>query len=554
MTYCRPSIHSLVPICILMLGVWVRHAEAGLFDFFLNDLKDKVHGTVENTLQNIDGAVQNKAGLQISVLSQFFGEGVRRKDLTLPQIFSGVFSRNNGIPVKKKAAGGGGWALEDGTVIIGAVSTNGGAVSVSSENGKITVTKNDGKKKNDQEKGATGKTKGSTEEDNSDEPVDDEEGAHKDVGSEDEDEKWMTMSSPEPEPESEPSQNDTGSTTDGANMDDAFIALMSDWDAFISSSIWDAQDRDRGAPKGGQGSGDASTKRRDKADGIRLLSSSSLSSSTARIVNGVYIGNGVAAGAGFSVKFFYNDEATFYCSGSLIGYGYALTAAHCGVLVGDDARVGGTRLRAGLRTRVRTVTKHERFDARTLAHDVALVELAGLPPRGELRRHGVHIAFVNRAHTFPSPGFVGVVSAHGATTTTPGAHGRGAFSDTLRSTRQRARPLAACRRRITQGAVARHASFLCIGDGARSTTCVGDSGAALWRFRAPHPDAKTAAQETETEMGPRSTGGGFQVYGVVSFGEVTDDELCPRGAPSVFQRTSENYDWIEAVVGKHNMA
>ncbi len=46
----------------------------------------------------------------------------------------------------------------------------------------------------------------------------------------------------------------------------------------------------------------------------------------------------------------------------------------------------------------------------------------------------------------------------------------------------------------------------------------------------------------------------FEIVGIVSFGEITDASLCPRGPPTVYQEVSLHHDWIVKVVGKENLA
>ncbi len=79
-----------------------------------------------------------------------------------------------------------------------------------------------------------------------------------------------------------------------------------------------------------------------------------------------------------------------------------------------------------------------------------------------------------------------------------------------------------CAEQITQGELKDDASFLCAGDGERSTSCVGDSGAGLWRYAVRKKDRNVTEKY-------------FEIVGIVSFGEIVDASLCPRG-PLLFTR------------------
>lgn len=285
--------------------------------------------------------------------------------------------------------------------------------------------------------------------------------------------------------------------------------LLQDWDSFINAPIWDAQE-----------------------DGVDA-DEDMLSGRAGRIVNGLFFGKSLASGHEFSVKFFYNNETNFYCSGSLIGYGWVLTAAHCGIVVGDTVRVGGALIRSGFKATVDTVHIHPDFERNTLKNDVCLVKLGGLESKEVLNDSGVRAAVVNKNKKWPKHGDQLVLSGHGSVY----ENGTG-YSDELLCTRQTVRENNHCASEITQGELTEDDNHLCAGDGARSTSCVGDSGAGLWYY-----SVKKDRKTKEFDFGY------FVVAGIVSFGEVTDEHLCPRGPPTVYQETSTHYDWIKKVAG-----
>lgn len=478
MVFVRGIARPLVFIAIVVVFASVDVAEAGVFD-----------GTIQGMFQQVQEIVDDVVSETVkkfSVLSNIFGEGVTRGDLSLPEIINGAFSRNNGIPVANNSADMD-WQLGDGSSVIGAIS-NGGSVGVVNEGDQVTIY--------------TGKKPRPKPKELEQDQDDGEQGAGE-------------QEAGEPEASSEALISASGS-----GMDEAFFGLLSNWDDFVTSSIWDVQDKEGAEPATSSG---ASWK------AARNLETSS------RLINGVFFGNRVPSGASFAVKFFYNDEENFYCSGSLIGYPYVLTAAHCGIVIGDQVRVGGRLLRSGYRAKVGAVILHPEFEAGSLVHDLAIVRLENLVEKNELVENGVKAARINKRKDFPVKGFVGVLSGHGSAQTDGGG-----VSDELRTTRHTASEVSKCQEEITQGALDADDSYLCAGDGERSTTCVGDSGAGLWHYRVKTtPNGKTRKF--------------YEIYAVVSFGEVTDEALCPRGPPTVFQRTSTNYEWIVEVVGKKNM-
>ena len=127
----------------------------------------------------------------------------------------------------------------------------------------------------------------------------------------------------------------------------------------------------------------------------------SVDSRTAGAMQGRIVGGREATSAAeraFTVALFhdYDSEAT-YCGGSLIASGGAaavLTAAHC--VAGssrppDFVSVGGATPVSGARLRVAAVIVHPAFDAVTLRHDVAVLQLASrvsLPPAWALALDG----------------------------------------------------------------------------------------------------------------------------------------------------------------------
>lgn len=474
----------------LVIGIWGATAEGrafGLEGFFSN-----LQGTVGGLMQDVNDAVEETIQ-QTSVLSSFFGRGVTRKDVTLPEIVGSVFSRNNPMPVSDSVSGGTSVTFGDGSSFVAAASS-GGAISVTSENGTVTVsTMPPSQSKH------TGPRHPQTPDQH------EHGGIFNDAADARE---TAELDAPSPEQYEDGSGSES---TSNMTADEAFIELMSDWKSYVLSGIWDEQD----ALNSGRVSSDA-------------RQASTLGPVSSRIVNGIFLENRLVTGAPFSVKFFFDKERKFYCSGSLITYTHVLTAAHCGVVVGDTVRIGGQTLRSGLNGTVSSVYMHPLFSAHSLAYDVAVVELEAVPQA--TFENGVIPARVNRRNLVPSSDFVGVVSAHGATQ----ADGS-EISQVILSTRQRVLELGECQKEIQQGKVGNDGSFVCVGDGVRSTTCVGDSGAGLWHVR------------TKTDRLGRK-GWFYEIVAIVSFGEVTDDALCPSGKPAVFQRTATSYEWIKSII------
>ncbi len=98
-----------------------------------------------------------------------------------------------------------------------------------------------------------------------------------------------------------------------------------------------------------------------------------------------------------------------------------------------------------------------------------------------------------------------------------------------------------CAEEITQGELKDGCILLVCRDGERSTSCVGDSGAGLWRYVVRKKDGNVTEKY-------------FEIVGIVSFGEITDESLCPRGPPTVYQEVSLHHDWIVKVVGNESLA
>lgn len=428
-------------------------------------------GPFDNLFKEITQQVSNIMAQQVkkfSVLSGVFGQGVTRSDMKLGDIINGAFSRNNSIALSNATSVDMDWKLGDGSSVMAGVISSGGSGSVAATFGGGIASTSDGK--------------GKDKDDKDDAPV-------------------------------------------GDHLTSAIGDLLKDWDGFMGSDIWAAQDN-----RNENGNSEESEKGSDVKD-------EPLTPRTNRVVNGIFFGNAAVSGAEFIVKFFYNNEENFYCSGSFIGYPYVVTAAHCGIVEGDQVRVGGRLLRSGYRAKVAEVINHPDFKRGSLVNDVAIVRLDDLPEKDTLNENGVVAARINKDEDFPKNGFQGALSGHGAVS----EDGAG-ISDELQTTRQTSHDTDKCLEEITQGDMKHDDSYLCAGDGERSTTCRGDSGAGLWRY---------VDREKKNKKGRVSY---YEVYAVVSFGEVTDEALCPRGPPTVYQRASKHYKWIREVVGVKNLA
>lgn len=481
-------------ICVILAVAFGPIATEGK-PFGFGEIFDNLHGTVEEMMEKANGAM-GETIQRASVLSSIFGNNIKRVDLTLPQIVSGVFSRNNPIIVSDSFSNDAGFVLSDGSSFVAAAS-NGGAMSVASKNGTVTISTATSPPQNIHVGPHPSRYPAHPEDKSF-------EGGIDVSGTREPDEPGMT-------PRQHGSDNESESSEKEGKADETFIELMSNWKTYVLSSIWDEQDVPKEVRVASEEHQDA-----------RVESVSS------RVVNGVFLENRMATGAPFSVRFFFDDERNFYCSGSLISYSHVLTAAHCGVVVGDSVRIGGRLLRSGLNGTVSSVFIHPLYRSHSLAYDIAVVELDKLP--ASLFEGMVVIpAKLNKRKSVPRSNFVGVVSAHGATQT----DGSG-ISHEILSTRQRVLKLVDCQQEIQQGKVGNDGSFVCVGDGIRSTTCVGDSGAGLWHVR-----SKIDKKGRKKWF--------YEIVAVVSFGEVTDDALCPTGKPAVFQRTATSYDWIKTV-------
>lgn len=454
--------HRFGVIFVVFLATFIANVQAGLFDDVFKNLFGNVKGMIKNTVTEMTNSILSGVG--------GLPNGASRGNFAFASIIDNAFSRKNGIFVGDSSVDSD-WKV-DGNEAIGAILKRGGGgvgVSVNS-NGFVSFTQGKGKSKPTPQPSPT--------------------------------------SSPKPLKSGEPIP--TPSSSPGPAAVVAIDQLMANWDEFMHSPIWDAQD--------------------NTDDGDKLAGASS------RIVNGLFFAESLASGSQFMVKFFYDDEKNFYCSGALIGYPYVLTAAHCGIVVGDNVRVGGKLIRSGYKAKVASVHVHPGFVRSSLKDDIAVVKLEGLEDKKVLNENGVIAAKLNKRKKFPKEGSMLVVSGHGSQHES--GHG---YSEELLSTRQTVHLDVKCAEEITQGEIKNDHAHICAGDGKRSTTCVGDSGAGLWRYVTKRKNGRITEQY-------------FQIVGVVSFGEVTDESMCPRGPPAVYQEVSQQYDWIVKVVGEKNLA
>lgn len=196
-----------------------------------------------------------------------------------------------------------------------------------------------------------------------------------------------------------------------------------------------------------------------------------------------------------------------FCSGSVIGAQYVLTAAHC-LPQADaaDIEVVTSRSRlsdetAGQRTPVAAIFKHPDWDGTN--GDVAVLRLAGpvTAPPVALSRGGSH----------ERPGTAATSAGWGVTTT------NGPVSNDLRSVELPLATTSACRQDFGDAFDAR--TMICAGGEGRAP-CSGDSGGPL-------------------------LAGGVQI-GVVSFGS---HPCGSPGVPDVFMRMSAYASWVADVTG-----
>lgn len=169
--------------------------------------------------------------------------------------------------------------------------------------------------------------------------------------------------------------------------------------------------------------------------------------------------------------------------------------------------------------------------------DIAIVTIADPPSPTEYGAAGVAPAFINAFSRFPRPGTTLYVAGHGLTSGVPSPDA--ALSPTLRLTAVPINTWSQCnswwRKRLPPSLAAQQivpaASQplqVCGGLGTADSTCLGDSGGALFERRS---------------LGGRDF---FRVFGVVSYGVSLEDDLCPVIHPTYFAATSAANAFISA--------
>lgn len=251
-------------------------------------------------------------------------------------------------------------------------------------------------------------------------------------------------------------------------------------------------------------------------------------------------------GGGFFTKLLFQSPQglVFYCAGALVSPNKVLTAAHCydggdpALAVGDIVRIGGLDLTSGLERTIAAVAVHPAYQIAVVGNfDIAIVTIADPPSPTEYGAAGVAPAFINAFSRFPRPGTTLYVAGHGLTSGVPSPDA--ALSPTLRLTAVPINTWSQCnswwRKRLPPSLAAQQivpaASQplqVCGGLGTADSTCLGDSGGALFERRS---------------LGGRDF---FRVFGVVSYGVSLEDDLCPVIHPTYFAATSAANAFISA--------
>lgn len=498
-------------------------AEAGFLDGLMKGITNQIKGMVDKIMKD--------TVKKFSVLSGIFGGNVTRADLKFGQIVNGAFSRRNAVRVNNTAVDAD-WKVDGNRAVAAIVSGSGGKVSVAINGASVSASTS-----------SSNKGKGSDAKKDKDGGKEDAKGGGHEESKKEGRKGQANDKGETDDGQDNPRDNDGGSGSPDDEVDEGdgveetaspievLDNLIENWDVFMNHSIWDAQDENQAVEK------NSGTKNTNGGNSSDKEDDENIEGRSTRIVNGLFFAEALASGSRFVVKFFYDDEANFYCGGSLIGYPYVLTSAHCGIVEGDNVRVGGRQIRSGYKATVEQVIIHPNFNRKTLVSDIAIVKLSGLEDKRVLLDNGVEAARINRNRKYPRDGDRFLVSGHGS----KNENGKGVAEELL-STRQTVHEHKKCVQEITQGELKHDKTYLCAGDGARSTSCVGDSGTALWRY------------VVKTNKKGKVRARYFEIIGVVSFGEVTDESLCPRGPPTVYQRVAEHQGWITAVVGKKNLA